>query len=870
MPNGFFSQEVLEERTKLEFNYDDGPNCLKCGLYLKCSSPKMKYTGKGEKGVLIIGEYPGAAEDQQGEQLIGDAGQLLHDELDALGLDLNRDFWKTNALSCRPSTPAGTNRKPTKSEIKYCKPLVEKTIRDLNPKMIWLMGNTAVESMYTGRFSKLAISRWRKLCIPDRKTGKWIIPLFNPKDVVRNEYDENLKATFKRDLKWAASCINKKPFTWEDEREQVKCIYNFDEVISCLQDVLNRAANYQVFLYMDYETNALKPQWPGSKIATVSFSVDYNDTAVAFPYQFSDFFTRQQQTHIKAMWRKVIRNQNVACIAHNMKFEDAWTRKIFGVRPYSWVFDTMLAAHIEDNRASYSGLKFQSYINFGLEPYNKDVVKFLKASTGHFNKVDNAHLERLLIYNGLDTIMGMKLYNKQQKLFTLSENLQQKNRLSEAYALFHDGILALSDVQMNGVCIDEDYYKKEDTKLKTRTKELRDVKLPNSKEVQKFQEIKGRIFNVGSTKDLGELLYDVLELPKKLTTKDNYRVDIDALESIDIPFVKDLLELRKLEKAGNTYIAQFLREVTRGKIFPFYDLHIPRSYRSSSSLPNWQNIPSHDPEIGKLIRSGIFPSKGYKIAEIDYSSVEVRVAAIYTKDPTLLAEVTSKDADMHRDTALDIWILNEDELVKEIRYLSKSFNFGQFYGASYKSSATNLWKQANVKTKDDLTLKEHLVTKGIRNYQDFEQHCKEYTDHFWNERFVLYQQWKDEMNELYRKQGFIENKFGFRFTGYMSDRVVSNYPIQSTAFHILLHSLILINNVAKKEKWKTKIIGQIHDSVLLDIHPDEEEYVLKICMHIASTKMRELHPWITVPIPVDAEITKKNMPWYTKEEMKII
>ena len=119
MPNGFFSQEVLEEKTKLEFNYDDGPNCLKCCLYLKCSSPKMKYTGKGEKDVLIIGEYPGAAEDQQGEQLIGDAGQLLHDELDALGLDLDRDFWKTNALSCRPSTPAGTNRKPTKSEIKY-------------------------------------------------------------------------------------------------------------------------------------------------------------------------------------------------------------------------------------------------------------------------------------------------------------------------------------------------------------------------------------------------------------------------------------------------------------------------------------------------------------------------------------------------------------------------------------------------------------------------------------------------------------------------------------------------------------------------------------------------------------------------------
>jgi len=450
MPQGFFSQEVLEQKTKIEFDFDDGPNCRECGLYTKCITPKMKYTGSGEKGVLIIAEAPGANEDEQGTQLVGEAGQLLRDELETIGLDLDRDFWKTNAMSCRPSTPSGANRKPTKTEIKYCKPLVDKTIRELNPKMIWLMGGVAVESMYMGRFSTLAINRWRKLCIPDRKTNTWIIPMFHPSYILRNEYDENLKSTFRRDLKWAKSCIGKKPFTWKDERENVKCLYKFDEIIQNLNNLLKKAAGKQVLLFIDYETNALKPQWPGAKIATVSYCT--GNTAVAFPYQYGDFFTKDQQRHIKAMWRKVLQHQKIACMAHNVKFEDNWTRKIFGVRPYSWTFDTMIAAHIEDNRASYSGLKFQSYVKFGLEPYNKDVDKYLKATKGHFNRVDKAPLDQLLLYNGLDTIMGMKLYREQQKMFTLTEKLQQKNNLAEAYNLFHEGILALSDVQMNGVC----------------------------------------------------------------------------------------------------------------------------------------------------------------------------------------------------------------------------------------------------------------------------------------------------------------------------------------------------------------------------------------------------------------------------------
>lgn len=877
MTQGFFTLEELDSITQVEFDFDKGPNCHKCGLYLKCQSPKMLYTGQGQKGVLIIAEAPGRDEDEHWKQLgyveptqlIGEAGQLLRQELKTLKLDLDRDFWKINAINCRPTNATGRNRTPTKTELKYCKPIVDKTIKELNPKMIWLMGGKAIESMYMNRFSKLAISRWRKLCIPDRKTNAWIIPLFHPSYILRNNYDENLKATFKRDLKWAASCIKKKPFTWTDERTEVVCLYDFDQIISVMKDVLRRADNKATQLYIDYETNSLKPQWPGTKVVAISFCMGPNEKAFAFPYQYSDFFDRKQRVHIKALWRRILQHPNISTLAHNIKFEDSWTRKIFGVRPYSWQWDTMLAAHIEDNRSHYSGLKYQSYIKFGIEPYDKEISKYLKATRGPLNQVDKAPLDKLLLYNGLDTKMGMKLYQRQMRLFNTTNKLNPKNKLASAYQLFHQGTLALSDVQQNGICIDEEYYKREDQKVAREIEELKE-KLDNSEEAEQFHRATNKQLDYGSTTDLGKLFYDVLGLPPQYTDKNNYRVDVDALEDLKLPFVTDLLRLRKLEKIKGTYFAQLLREVCNGKVYPFYNLNIPKSYRSSSQAPNWQNQPSHDKEVGKIVRSGVFPSPGNKIAELDYSSIEVRCAGMVTQDPNLITYVLDDSTDMHRDTAMDIWILPAEEITKEIRFHSKGgWVFSQFYGSYYKNCAIDLWKHIDCKIASGVTLKEHMIQQGIHNLAVFTEHCRGVEDIFWGERFKVYARWKEDINKLYRKQGYIENPFGFRFVTAMSDKEVCNYPIQSTAFHILLHSLILINKLAKEEKWRTKLIGQIHDSILLDLHPKEQDHVLKASMHIMSEKMREMHSWITVPIPVEVELTEVDQPWWTKKEIII-
>lgn len=288
-------------------------------------------------------------------------------------------------------------------------------------------------------------------------------------------------------------------------------------------------------------------------------------------------------------------------------------------------------------------------------------------------------------------------------------------------------------------------------------------------------------------------------------------------------------------------------------------------------MPNWQNQPAHDEEAGKLVRSGIFPSLGNKIMEADYKSIEVRVAALVTGDPNLLKYVLDETTDMHRDASMDVWMIPQDEVTKEIRFHSKGgIVFSLFYGSYYKNCAIDLWKHVDCKTTSGIILKHHMQDQGIHNLGEFTEHCKDVENIFWGERFKVYAQWKEDINKLYRKQGFIENLFGFRFTMHMSERQVSNFPIQSTAFMILLHSLILINDIAKEEKWLSKLIGQIHDSILGDIHPKEERYIIKTCNYIMSEKMRELHSWITVPIPIEIECTNTNSSWHTKEEIKIV
>jgi hypothetical protein len=217
----------------------------------------------------------------------------------------------------------------------------------------------------------------------------------------------------------------------------------------------------------------------------------------------------------------------------------------------------------------------------------------------------------------------------------------------------------------------------------------------------------------------------------------------------------------------------------------------------------------------------------------------------------------SDTADMHRDNAADIWKTVSSNVSKKVRFYAKNcWTFPQFYGDYYASCAVALWEHRFEKLEDGVTCVENLKKNGVKTYKQFVDHLKKCEDILWNVRFKVYTAWKNNIQQFYQKNGYIETFFGFRYTGYMDKKQLGNYPIQGTAFHIMLWCLIRIQEIAKRNGWLTKIIGQIHDSMIFDMDPAEEEMVLRTIKHVCEREVVDRFDWITTQFRVDIEMSE--------------
>jgi len=1188
---GFFSAGELAKNTTIRVDPSQmEADCVSCGLYKNCQSPKMTVSGEGKKKILIIGEFPTSTEDEYGVQFVGESGEVLKEELRESNVSISRDCWKINAVNCRPETGV-----PTKKNIKYCNPMVEKTILTLKPKLIILLGSIAIESLLGDEFSDRSVNRWRAYRIPDSKYKCWIVPTFNPVQVIKNEFDYNLKSTFKRDIKRAVATLNLQYTEQKDYEQYVTILKDFQSV----KRILERIIQQKQAIMFDYETTGLKPYHPGHKIVSIGIAIS-STKAWAFPYAYKSFWTLSEFEDIRELWKTILLDKGIKKLAHNYKFEDAWSRVRADARPMGWLWDPMMSEHIIDNRSKSTGLKFQTYVNYGVRPYDKIISPYLKSKNGEFNTVEQAPFKELLIYNGLDCIFGWMRYEDQKA------KLAGMKGLSRAYGFFMKGLHVMSTIQHNGINVDMTYYKRTKIELSKRIEELKEY-LTAGREARKFKEIFGRTISLTSNQDLGKLFYEVLGKSPIYTdaSNKNYKTDKDTLLTLNLPFVDKLQEMKRLEKAKGTYLGQFAREAVNGKMHPFFDLHIPVSYRSSSSMPNFQNLPKRDPEVGNLIRKGIVPSPNCVICECDFSGAEVitsvcvtgdteietiegsktilqiikkikkekvyvygydlkekriKIAPVtdggitgrkkevwkvtldngkvikatpnhkfmirygskaegkyvelrnlqpgmslmpfykkkkgnyiyvnlnnrksigehtligidvlkedvggshcsrvvhhkkgfsnklsnleamnredhtslhhkgkvtgphsdehkakiskaikgipcpqravkqtdaqkkamslrmtvcefteshrqklsdnkkeywkskenevckifgksfkkgtnthllnshdmsiqeykdeynhkvvsvefygyedvyninvegihnyavsagvilkncYHKDKNFYTYLVDPSTDMHRDIASDLWMLpsgmlndssytdEQKKLAKMIRFFAKNdWTFAQFYGDWFGSCGPNLWDDvvnAGLKLPNGITVKQHLDNMGIYELGtmtkqgpspgSFLEHCKEIEYKMWNERFPDYTQWKKDIVSFYQKYGYIETFFGFRFVGYMDKKQCTNFPIQGTSFHLLVYTLIEVQKFIRKNKLKTKLIGQIHDSVLADIPTDELGFYTTGINKIV-TSLVDKFKWFIVPMEIEIEVSKSKEEGGNFAEMK--
>lgn len=471
--------------------------------------------------------------------------------------------------------------------------------------------------------------------------------------------------------------------------------------------------------------------------------------------------------------------------------------------------------------------------------------------------------------------------------------MEQEITKSDAYKLLHQGSLALAEAEMQGIRIDLDYIKQKKQELTERIEQT-EKQLKQSKFWKQWKDSRdGEEPNYNSNPQIQTFLYKVKGYtPPKYTDSGKKELDEagetfkgstdeEALKELNVEELDLILQIRKLKKIRDVYLENFEKETVNNYIHPFYNLHTARSYRSSSSRPNWQNIPSRDKEAMQITRGAIFPRPGHQLLEVDFKSLEVAIGACLHKDPMMLSYL-KEGGDMHKDVADQIFIKDVDLTTDWGSFIRKatknSFVFPQFYGDYYKNNAISVCQWMGLPRKkfrkgqgielDESYLSDHFIAKGIKSFEDLVQHIKEIEEDFWSNRFPTYAQWKDDIWEFYKEHGYVDMPTGFRCSGVMRKNEINNILIQGSAFHCLLWSFIQITD--KLKDYDTKLVGQIHDSIIADTNPNELDDILPIIKKITTEQLPENWKWIIVPLNVDAEITPVDGSWAEKEEIKII
>ena len=396
---GFWTNKETESKTR-----PDGKSisCISCGLSKECKSPKMEPFGNFKKKILNIGEAPGEVEDVRGKPFQGKTGQLLRRTYEKLGIDLFEDCLNINAVNCRP-IEGENNRAPTNYEMDCCRRTVLRVIEQYKPKVIILLGNAAVYSLIGHRWKKElgGVTKWRGWTIPDQDFNCWVCPTFHPSYVERSDNGPEL-TVWTQDLKQAFTMLNE-PF--------LKHVQPRVDIIEDLY-MLTNISNHEVAF--DYETTGLKPHAEGHRIICC---------AVAPSETHAYVFMMPKTKAERQPFIDLLTNARIGKIAQNMKFEHAWTQVRLRTEVQGWVWDTMLASHVLDNRPGVTSLQFQVYVQFGVIDYKDETEPYLKAGGDSGNDINRiltlvdkpGGKEMLMKRCALDAVYEYRLAAKQRE-----------------------------------------------------------------------------------------------------------------------------------------------------------------------------------------------------------------------------------------------------------------------------------------------------------------------------------------------------------------------------------------------------------------------------------------------------------------------
>ena len=351
----------------------------------------------------------------------------------------------------------------------------------------------------------------------------------------------------------------------------------------------------------------------------------------------------------------------------------------------------------------------------------------------------------------------------------------------------------------------------------------------------------GMEFNISSPKQLGEVLFDKLDLPVIKKTKTGYSTDAEVLEKLE-PYheiVKLILHYRQLTKLQSTYVEGLLKEIRRdtGKIHTYYRQTIAATGRLSSQFPNLQNIPIRLEE-GRRIRKAFVPSQpGWTILAADYSQIELRVLAHISGDERL-KEAFIQDMDIHTKTAMDVFGVSAEEVDSTMRRQAKAVNFGIVYGISDFGLSNNL----NITRKEAGRFIEQYfeVFQGVRGYMD---------------NIVVQARQDGFVTTLLERRRYLADIKASNFNlRSFAERTAMNTPIQGTAADVIKLAMVKMDEQLRERGLRSRMLLQVHDELVFEVPPEELELMKTLVPEVMENAL-------ALDVPLKADVSFGDN-WY--------
>ena len=522
----------------------------------------------------------------------------------------------------------------------------------------------------------------------------------------------------------------------------------------------------------------------------------------------------KQLHQLNALWER----NDVLWIGQNTKF-DLLVLKNYGIEPQGQLFDTMLAHYCFEPEGKRSmDLLSQNFLH-----YKPVSIETLIGKKGKLQgTMRDVPLEQISEYAAEDADITFQLKQKFKPLL-------DENGVHEVFEKVDTPLIrVLTDMEFEGVRIDTAFLNEYSVTLE---------KLAAESE-EKVYELAGVRFNLASPKQLGEVLFEKLKLdPKAKKTKTGqYATGEDILAKLahEHPICEHILTFREFTKLKNTYVDTLpaLINPKTGRVHTTYGQTIAVTGRLSSINPNLQNIPIRT-EQGREIRKAFIPRNDeYVLMSADYSQIELRVVAAISGDEAM-CEAFRQHKDIHTATAAKVYNVPEDQVTKEMRYKAKSVNFGIIYGQGAFGLAENL------------SISRTEAKEIIDNYK------KEFTG---------IQRYMDETVAFAQKHGYVQTLMGrrrwlrdinsqnFTVRGF-AERNAINSPIQGSAADMIKLAMIRIHHALKQSTLKSKMILQVHDELVFDVHHTEIDTMKELIL----THMQQAMP-LPNGVPVLAEV----------------